>query len=308
MTNNPKIARQKTIALLDSLTKEGGVDLHLHTTASDGTDSPEEIVSLAIDRGLRAIAIADHDTIDALLKAKAATQRLKAKFACELLLVPAVELPVLMEDTPVHLLAYFGFSDIAGLEDFLAEQKENRRLRNQQMLQKLTELSIPLTQAELDSFTAKDKNNPAGVMGRTHIALLLVKKGYAVSISDAFDKYLNRGRPAYIPQKRILLTEACELIHQHGGAAVLAHPQNYGWCCRDSGKIPSGYLLEKLQTARAMGIDGIESFHGEAAEGEKRELLLAAQVLGLISTAGSDYHGRNKDNTEMYHSGSRFYP
>lgn len=308
MTNNPEISRQKTVALLDRLTREGGVDLHIHTTASDGTDSPEEIVRLAKERGLRAIAIADHFTIDALSKAQAEVRRLQLQSASKLILIPAVELSVMMEQMPIHLLAYFACSDIKGLEDFLAEQKKNRQLRNTQMLQKLVDHGIPITQTDLENYFEGEDGNTKGVQGRTHIALLLIKKGYAATIKDAFDKYLRYGRPAYVPQKRVLLTEACELIHHLGGAAVLAHPQDNGWCGRDSNNISSAYLLDKLQTAKDMGIDGIESFHGEASEAEKREMLQAAQILGLISTAGSDYHGLNKDNVDMYRADSRFYP
>ncbi len=305
MTINPEIARVKTIDLLDKLTKRGGVDLHLHTVASDGSDTPEEIVAIAKERGLRAIAIADHDNIESLPKAEAAVRRLQEQNAYELTLIPAVELAVTFENKPVHLLAYFACSDIAGMDVFLAEQRKNRLVRNEQMLRKLTELGMPVTQDELDSYKEGDENR---LLGRTHIALLLVKKGYAASITDAFHKYLNSGKPAYVPRKRASLATACELIHGLGGAAILAHPQHYGWCGHDSKNIPSAFLIEKLQAVKEMGIDGIESFHGDAGEIEQRELLQAAQALDMISVAGSDYHGLNKDNTEMYHADSKFYP
>ena len=290
-----------SIGLLDRLTKEGGVDLHLHSLYSDGSKSPEELVDLAHKRKLKAIAIADHDSIGAMPRAKIAVGKLKIESGYDLLLIPAVELAVWLEEQIVHLLAYFPYEDIGKMEDFLQEQQAERENRNQIMLNKLIDLKV-IKQRDLQSYLKA--GHP--LLGRTHIAKLLVKKGQAGSISEAFKKYLGKGKPAFVARNSISLDAACKLIHQLGGAAILAHPQKYGWGRAD--EPDTNRFVKEFESARSFGIDGVESFHSEAERETQLQMMQAANHLGLISTAGSDYHGSNKDNCLIYNGDQYFYP
>ncbi|HHV41724.1 MAG TPA: PHP domain-containing protein [Clostridiaceae bacterium] len=303
MTGQAK-KRLESISFLGQLTRQGGIDLHIHTTASDGSDTPEEIVRLAMINGLRAIAIADHDTIDALPNANTAVQQLKAKYGYDLLLIPATEMAVEFEQNTVHLLAYFPYGGIEGLEPLLARQRATRVERNQKILRQLDKLGFAISEEEVRQ---QKKDDSASLLGRSHIALAMVQKGYVKTMADAFNKYLKSGRPAFVHRSRDPLDKITAEIHRQGGVAVLAHPQMYNWTGKGKNNQPSSFLLNKLTGAKKMGLDGVECFHGEATTKEQEELLQASLVLNLTPTAGSDYHGTNKTEVKLYTGTSLFY-
>ncbi len=290
-------SNQAAIWLQDRLNK-GGCDLHLHTSHSDGSDSPEQTVDRALSAGLRTIAITDHDVVSAYPAAqKYLRGRRLAEDQPQPVLIAGVELSVDDDGFELHLLGYFPFGGMEEIEVFLAKQQELRRQRNRQMIRRLRELGYAIGQDELES-------GGQGSAGRLHVAVLLCRKGYFQDINQAFEQLLGVGKPGYIERPRPDINDAIRRIRQAGGVAVLAHPAAYGWC----GGLPfvSSLLLAKLARLRAAGLQGVEAYHGEATEAEQQEAAAAGLVLGLMITAGSDDHGDNKSLRLMY-SGSRHW-
>ena len=277
---------------LGALLLGGPVDLHLHSSASDGTDSPAELAAQAVSGGLRTIALTDHDTLSGIPAAREAVERM-ALHLHGVQFVPGIEISV-QEDRELHLLGYFPLGGQEGLEPFLAEQREKRLVRNTAMMAALRSLGVDVTQSELDEEGEE-------VVGRLHAARLLVKKGVVGSIREAFDRYLSYGRPAYVERDRPDAAQGCRAIRAAGGVPVLAHPILYGWlddADRTDG-IPA-LLLRRLAEMKAVGLGGVESRHGEADDRQARVVAAAARRLGLLATRGSDYHGRNKPGVAMY--------
>ncbi|MDF2924524.1 MAG: metal-dependent phosphoesterase [Paenibacillaceae bacterium] len=260
------------------------VDLHTHTIVSDGTGTPADNVRLAREAGLYAVAITDHDTIAGLKEAEAAGQRLGV------VVVPGVELSTVAEGKDIHVLGYYMDTGDDLFLSRLEELRSVRDIRNEMMVSRLRELGMAVTMEELQS--RRGSGGAAVTVGRPHIAGLLVEKGYAVSLRDAFDRYLGEGAAAYVNPPRIRPETAVEWIHEAGGAAVLAHPGLYG---KDA-------LVEKLA---AGGLDGIEAYHSDHCEDDVERYLGVAKRHGLLVTAGSDYHGER--NGAVFHGalGSR---
>ncbi|MEA4890457.1 MAG: NUDIX domain-containing protein [Clostridiaceae bacterium] len=273
----------------------GGCDLHLHTSHSDGSDTPEQTVDRALSAGLRTIAITDHDNMSAYPDA------LKYLQACLLpaeeprpVLIAGVELSVDDNGFELHLLGYFPFGGMERIERFLAEQQELRRQRNRQMIQRLQGLGYAISQDEFDA-------GGQGSAGRLQAAVLLCRKGYFQDIGQVFEQLLGMDKPGYVERPRPSVNDAIQLIREAGGVTVLAHPALYGWC--GGRPFVSSRLLAKLTRLRAAGLQGVEAYHGEASRDEQQEVAAAGLVIGLINTAGSDDHGLNKKKRLMY-SGS----
>ena len=263
----------------------GSIDLHIHSTASDGTLTPAEIVAHACRLGLAAIAITDHDTVDGV------HQILKNGFPQDIHFLSGVELstappPEFPCQGSLHLLGY-GFryddSDLAGQ---LQTLQDARRNRNPKIIAKLQALGIDITVDELETPGAKRQT------GRPHIAKLLVEKGVAASFDEAFDRFLGNGQPAYVDKYRIECHHAIRLIRQAGGIAVLAHPAlihpTRPWALED--------LLSVLQTA---GLQGLEVYYPEHSKAQTRHFLALARRHGMIATGGTDFHGAIKPGIEM---------
>ena len=284
-------AKTDAAAFVKERMASGGIDLHLHTNHSDGSDSPEQLIVRAITAGLRTIAITDHDTVSAIPESAQLV-------SSQLLLIPGIELSVAFQGRELHLLGYFPFGGTDKIRLFLADQRKNRRLRNKQMIARLNELGYTISQEE---FAASGK----GTTGRLQAAVILRDRGYFSSISAAFDQLLGENKPGYVDRPRPEIEDAITLIHQAGGTAVLAHPALYGWCSGHS--MVSPVLLGNLARLRESGLDGVEAFHGETAAAEQIEVSAAAIVLDLLRTAGSDDHGQNKNRLLMY-QGSQFWP
>ncbi|MBC2737102.1 MAG: PHP domain-containing protein [Desulfobacteraceae bacterium] len=261
------------------------MDLHIHSTASDGTLTPAEIVAHACSLGLAAIAITDHDTVDGVhqILKNGSPQDIHFLSGVELSTAPPPEFPC---QGSLHLLGY-GFryddSDLAGQ---LHTLQDARRNRNPKIIAKLQALGIDITVEELEAPGAKRQT------GRPHIAKLLVEKGVAASFDEAFDRFLGNGKPAYVDKYRVECHHAIRLIRQAGGIAVLAHPAlihpTRPWALED--------LLSVLQTA---GLQGLEVYYPEHSEAQTRHFLALARRHGMIATGGTDFHGAIKPGIEM---------
>ena len=244
------------------------IDLHTHTTASDGRCAPAELVERARAAGVTVLSVTDHDTVAAC----AATQT--ACGGAGIAFVPGIEITAVREQVDVHVLGYFIDPKAAALLRFLAEQRQRRFDRIARMIQRLAELGIPL---DRDAVLGLALENPGTSIGRPWIARALVAGGYVANTNDAFSQWLSRGRPAFVARGGATPAEVVSHIHAAGGIASMAHP---ALVRRD----------EWIAGFASAGLDAIEAYHtnhDEAATGHYRAL---AANLGLAVTGGSDYH------------------
>jgi predicted metal-dependent phosphoesterase TrpH len=256
------------------------IDLHAHTTASDGSLTPTELVALARERGLRALGVTDHDTVGGVEEAVAAGRLTGVE------VVPGIELSVDYPHGQFHLLGYFIDPRSAVLSDRLTALQENRRTRNTRMLERLQALGLPLTLEDVV------REAGGGQIGRPHMALALVRQGVVASTQEAFDRYLADGRPGHVPKLKLPPEEAIPLIHAAGGRAVLAHPYSL--------RFPDTAAFDvEIARLREAGLDGLEAYYSQhTPEQTARFLALAARV-GLLVTGGSDFHGRSKPHVHL---------
>lgn len=243
-------------------------DLHIHTSASDGVLTPEEIIDIAVEIGLQGIAISDHDTVAGLGRA----QQYLDTTSYSLDFIPAIELNTDAGEDEVHILGYFIDPENVALNQRLQEIRNSRYHRAEQMVSRLQELGLNITFEQVQALAQGE------LIARPHIARVLVNNKYATTIRDAFDKYIGRGRPGYVPRYKFLPDEAIELIKNAGGIAVLAHPG----LIKDENKV-----IEIINT----GIEGLEVFYPEHSPEQIEELLEFARRHRLLITGGSDYHG-----------------
>ena len=241
------------------------VDLHMHSTASDGSATPTELVAAAVSAGLSTIALTDHDTIDGVAEAR------QAAVGHDVEVIAGVELSAYEDERETHLLGLH-LTRIERIADALASFRHSRRLRAEQIVSVLNGLGVPVT---LEAVLAEADG---GAIGRPHIARALIAGGWARDSRDAFDRYLGFRKPAFVPKLTLGLREAIELVHAGGGIAVLAHPG------------PAG-VRQWLETLAALGLDGVEVRHpGHSAEDIAR-LGALADHLDLVPSGGSDWHG-----------------
>ncbi len=251
------------------------VDLHTHSERSDGSDTPAELVAGAAAAGLTAVALTDHDTLDGIAAARTAADDHGIE------LIPGVELSVDWPAGTMHMLVYFLEPGPGPLQERLEELRAARGDRNLQVVADLQGLGIEIEYPEVVAVAGAD-----GVVGRPHIAAVLVDKGAADSIGDAFDRYLASGRPAYRDRARLDYAEAARLARDSGAVPVLAHPHTIGVSAAD--------YESAFREIAAAGVQGIESFYTEYTPEARETLAAAARALGLVATGGSDYHGTFK--------------
>ncbi|RZW22515.1 MAG: PHP domain-containing protein [Desulfobulbaceae bacterium] len=255
------------------------IDLHLHSTFSDGTFTPEQLVKMANAAGLKAISITDHDTVDGTQEAVDAG----AEFGVRI--VPGVELSVFLDDFNFHLLGYhFDWRDQT-LHAKLKTLQASRSRRNSVIISKLQKLGLGITEGELQKISSN------GQTGRPHIARLLVEKKIVKDIDQAFTLYLRKGKPGYARRFIYHVEEAISLIHESGGCAVLAHPAQI------SRSIP--VLEDLLRHLKIVGLDGLETYYPTQRGSFLKSLRRLAVSHGLIETGGSDYHGDIRPDTAM---------
>lgn len=290
--------RQPPAELIDQLVRAGSCDLHLHTTASDSSDSPVELFARVRANRLSSFAVTDHDVMASLepIAALLAKSCAEAEPSYCPIFIPGVEISV-SEGRELHILGYFPYGGHQKLESFLEEQRQARHRRNIAMVEQLRSLGFDVTLDELI-----DKGQ--GVVGRMQAASLLTERGYTRSVHEAFDHVLGFGKPGYVERPRPSLAEAIWQIRRCGGVPVLAHPAVYHWCSEKP--VVSGRLLRHLSDAKAKGLIGVEAFHGEASAAACQEISAAALYLGLLRTCGSDDHGHNKTTTSVYSAETHF--
>lgn len=250
-------------------------DLHTHTACSDGKLSPEELVRKVHAHGLRALAITDHDAIDALADAAPAAERLGVE------LIPGVELSVTIGGSEIHLLGYGFDAHHAALNEHLRVFRAQRADRALEMLRLLEALGLPLTMEEVL------KHADEGVVGRPHVAHALVSAGLVASYDDAFAHYLRDHGPAFVPKPLFPAREAIAMLHDAGGVAALAHP----------GTRVDGHVIKKLID---LGMDGLETVHPSHSPALTHRYEDLARKYGLIETGGSDYHGFRPDEDHNF--------
>ena len=257
----------------------GLIDMHVHTTASDGTKTPREMVFFARESGLKAAAITDHDTIEGVAEALAAGEEAGIE------VVPGVEISV---DYPgeMHILGYYVDYTNRKLLEGLGLLRAYRDRRNPMMIEKLRQMGFDISMAEVAG--AADGK----VVGRPHFAAVMVEKGYVSDYQEAFEKYLGAGQPAYIKKERLTPREGIEMIMSAGGIPVLAHPK-YVKIKDDNG------LAELIRQLMGYGLKGIEVFYTTHAREETRKFLNLAERCGLFVTGGTDYHGANKPDIQI---------
>jgi hypothetical protein len=249
------------------------VDLHMHSTASDGFLSPAALVRYAASLGISAMALTDHDTTAGIPEARAEAKKLGVR------LIAGVELEADFDLGALHILG-IGLAELGGaLEEGLQLLRAERLRRNLGMLSRLGELGIDASYDELASYAA------GGVVGRPHLAQLLVDRQAAASYQEAFDRYLADGAPAHEPRSAPSLSRCIELVHAAGGKAVVAHPRTL-WLSSWR-KITDAFARWK-----ELGLDGIEAYHAGAPPALCERYAEISRRVGLIVTAGSDYHGR----------------
>lgn len=255
------------------------IDLHVHTTASDGTMSPRDVVSLAAMQGLKAIALTDHDTMAGLTEAGEAGELLGVT------IVPGIEISSDYCGREVHILGYFLDPQAEKLQDYIVWVQQSRRSRNEKMVEKLRRKGFAITLEGVEA------DNPGATLGRPHIARYLVKLGAVGSVKEAFRRYLDTGRSCYVPREYISFAAGAKLIRDCGGVAVLAHPLQYGF---------DRTALDALVKAAAEEkITGMEIYYTGYTQGDINKLFDLAEKYALLPTGGSDFHGENKPGVQL---------
>ena len=244
------------------------VDLHLHTTASDGRLSPTDLVRLAANMGLEQIAVSDHDTTEGLPEAFG-----EAEAHTGLSVIPAIELSTDIPGDEIHMLGYFIQYQDESFQEVLRRFREGRLDRARLMVEKLAGLGMQLEWERVQEIAGD------GAVGRPHIALAMVEKGYCKEPNDAFPKYLGRDGLAYVERPKLTPTEAIELLRSAGGAPVLAHPAYLS------------NLESHLPGLKAAGLAGMEVHYAKFTPDQVKYLGRLAAEYDLIPCGGSDYHG-----------------
>lgn len=266
------------------------VDLHCHSTASDGTLAPTEVVRLAKQRELTALALTDHDTIGGVVEAAEEARKMGLDF------LPGIEISAeFPHPGTMHILGYGVDPQSKTLGDLTRQLLEGRDSRNPRIIKRLQELGIAITMEEVEQEARKgapaDVNKPL-VVGRPHIAAILLRKGYVSTIKQAFDKYLAPGGLAYFDKERLSPRQALEMIRASNGIPVLAHPVQL----RTENDAQLERIIKDLLDLGLMGLEVIHSDH-DAALIEKYSAL--ADRYKLLKTGGSDFHGTNKKNIDL---------
>lgn len=266
------------------------VDLHVHSTRSDGTFTPAQLVDYAMEKGLKAFALTDHDTTDGLAEALAYTNCLRANLPLEKRclvpeVIPGIELSTDEGGTEVHVVGLFIDYNHPEFKRYLDEFIESRNNRNRKMCEKLQEHGFEITYEELQN------RFPGAILTRAHYARLMLEKGYIKSIKEAFDRFLGDRCSCYVAREKVTPDQAVELILKAGGIPVLAHPILYHMS--DS---RLDHLVERL---KAKGLMGIEAIYSTYAPAEERQIRSLAKKHHLLISGGSDFHGENKPGLDL---------
>ncbi|XXF75748.1 PHP domain-containing protein [Myxococcaceae bacterium GXIMD 01537] len=243
------------------------IDLHSHTTASDGQHAPRELLTLAASAGVTVLAVTDHDTVAGLAEAAEAARKRGVE------LVPGIEVSAFTLRKEVHILGHFVRPDDEDLARFSTRLREEREQRMEAMVAKMKHLGFPVTMRHVRDVAGEAQ------LGRPHLARVLVNQGWCVDVKHAFDRFLGAGRPAHVDRFKLDGADAIRLIRQAGGTATLAHPG------------ASKMERHEIQALAKAGLAGLEVQHGDHNPQMRDKYRAIAREFDLVPTAGSDYHG-----------------
>ncbi|MCP4379610.1 MAG: PHP domain-containing protein [bacterium] len=264
------------------------IDLHTHSTASDGRSTPSEVIALADRLSLAAVALTDHDTTAGLAEASAAAEKFP-----DLHFVPGIELSAMFSSGTLHILGLGIDKNAAALSALTKNLIEARNQRNPKMIAHLQELGMDIGLDDvLAVISDSSSESPDRMVGRMHIAEALRRKGYVHSTGEAFQRFIGNGKVAYVDKERLTPREVIDPIHQSGGIAILAHPVHLTY-------ENSAQLTLMVRQLVDSGIDGLEVIHPDHSPFQSRTYLQLARQLGLVVTGGSDYHAQAKPHVRM---------
>ncbi len=257
------------------------IDLHTHTTASDGRLTPEQLVDLAANLGLSGVAITDHDTMDGIAPARARAERIGLPF------IPGIEISAEYGAVgTMHILGYFVEEGDSAFQQALTFLGEARRERNPKIIERLNYYGVPVTMEDVRLEAGGEQ------IGRPHFARAIIKKGFASSMGEAFERYIKKGAPCYVNKARFSPLQSIELIRKASGIPVLAHPKTLA-------VDPYERLPQFLAGLVEMGLMGLECYYYNHSRDQEEYFLGLARKLQIIPTGGSDFHGENKPVVQL---------
>ena len=253
------------------------IDLHTHSTFSDGTFTPLQLVKYAEEKGLKAFALTDHDTTEGVKEAKSIETNVEV--------ISGVEISTRYDKKEIHIVGLYVNENDADLNKQLKYYRENRVTRNFEILEKLNSLGVNITIDDVKESCTGD------VISRAHIAKALVSKGFVGSYTEAFDRYLGDNKCAYVPRETLNYEESMELITKAGGVPVLAHPLLY--------KMSDTNLENMMVKLRQKGLKAVEVYYSTHSNSDTQHIMAMANRVGLIYSGGSDFHGATKPKIDM---------
>ncbi len=255
------------------------IDLHVHSDKSDGSLSPSDLVSYAIKQGVSAFALTDHDTVDGIDDAIAASK------GTSVTVIPGIELSTAYEGKDIHIVGLFIDKEQPAFRERIGRFANARINRNLEMCDKLTEYGMPITYDELTAAF------PNAVITRAHYARLMMQKGYVKSLKEAFERYIGDYGPCFIPRKKITPEEGVRFILSANGLPVLAHPMQYG--------MGDARLQQLIDSLKEAGLVAMEAIYCTHTPSEEAKLCKLAKENGLLISGGSDFHGKAKPGLEL---------
>ncbi|MCR5500730.1 MAG: PHP domain-containing protein, partial [Acetatifactor sp.] len=255
------------------------VDLHVHSTRSDGSYTPAELVRYAVEKGLRAFALTDHDTTEGIAEAMEAAKGRSVE------VIPGIEFSTEYEGKDIHIVGLYIDYEGEEFQKYLSDFQHSRDVRNHKMCARLQEYGVPVT------YEALQAEYPEAILTRAHYAKYLWQKGYVGSMREAFDRYIGDHAPCFLPREKVTPSQAVNLILRSGGVPVLAHPILYHM---------SEERLEKLvQTLKKDGLVAIEAIYSTYTAGEEQQIRKLAARYRLLISGGSDFHGTTKPGLDL---------
>ena len=255
------------------------VDLHVHSTKSDGSYTPRELVEYAVKKGLAAFALTDHDTTEGLAEAFLAAE------GKDIEMIPGIEFSTEYQGKDIHILGLYIDYEGEEFRKYLKDFQESRRNRNEKMCKKLVEHGVDIGYEELK------ERFPGAVLTRAHYARFLWEEGYVSSMKEAFDRYIGDHAPCFLPREKVTPVQAVKLILKAGGVPILAHPVLYG--------MSDKRLEELVAELKEAGLKGIEAVYSTYNSGEERQMKKLAGKYGLLISGGSDFHGAAKPGLDL---------
>jgi len=271
--------KYKNINIAERSMEMSCVDLHTHTTFSDGTFTPEKLIEYASEKNLKAVAVTDHDNFDGVTKAFIQGKKSNVE------VISGIEMSTDYAEKEIHILGLFIDINNKAFNLELSGLKEKRKKRNLLAIEKLRGLNINITYDELESVSSNK------IITRAHFAKILMRKGYIDSVKECFDKYMGEGKPAYVKREVISPEKTIKLINNSGGMAILAHPFLYNMTNDEIDKMV--LYLKKI------GLKGIECIYPTHTENDTHYLISIAEKYNLKISGGSDFHGDNKPNLDL---------